>query len=253
METTTESSFEFVLSACIGGAVVLIGLLMEVLSEKKQFKNVKSFRRCESIKCWGEWFVIFGIVIELVVGAWFAKDEWQTIQMAKNNNPLMQPVSQISAILRFEVSAKSYDPKTPMPFENSYMSLAGTGFNLIAKERRYFEHVDNFSTHHVTYYGIVLNFEQNKLPSFLPNDMESTNFPQSPIMTVTNAMSQITAFEAYVDFIPQKTEIVKGTAQIFINGFRKDFQFGSNCVNRAMSEWNPSLPGIFLDVTNSTQ
>src|ERR1039458_6396291 len=85
METTTGSSFWFVLSACVGGVIVLVGLLMETLAEKKWFGTVNSFRRCESSKRCGEWAVIFGIVIEVVVAGWSAKDEWK-------NKPENQPI-----------------------------------------------------------------------------------------------------------------------------------------------------------------
>ena len=76
METETASYFGFVLAACFGGGIVLVGLVMETLSEKKWFKNVKTFRQCESIKRYGEWVVIGGILFEVVVAGVFANEEW---------------------------------------------------------------------------------------------------------------------------------------------------------------------------------
>ena len=56
---------------------MLVGLLMERFSEKDWHNNLSDFRRCKSRKIWGEWFVIFGIVIEIGVGGWTAKEEWR--------------------------------------------------------------------------------------------------------------------------------------------------------------------------------
>jgi hypothetical protein len=62
---TTGSMFWVVIIAGSGGVFVLVGLLMEQFSEKKWHKNIDDFRCCKSRKFWGEWFVIFGIVIEI--------------------------------------------------------------------------------------------------------------------------------------------------------------------------------------------
>src|ERR1035438_196207 len=102
METTTGSSFWFVLSACVGGVIVLVGLLMETLAEKKWFGTVNSFRRCESSKRCGEWAVIFGIVIEVVVAGWSAKDEWK-------NKPENQPIRAITAQVFLEILGTNFD------------------------------------------------------------------------------------------------------------------------------------------------
>jgi len=104
METTTTSSFWFVLTACIGGFVALIGILMEVLVEKKWFKNINDFRWCESVKHWGEILLIIGVAIEVVVAGLAAEDEWQIRQMAIKNNPLNQRISDLSAFAYFEVN-----------------------------------------------------------------------------------------------------------------------------------------------------
>lgn len=86
----------------------MVGLLMETLAEKKWFKNITAYRRWESAKCWGEWLVILGIVVEIVVAGWFAKDEWQTIQIAKENDPLNQPITDIFAMVEFRVNKSDF-------------------------------------------------------------------------------------------------------------------------------------------------
>jgi hypothetical protein len=108
METTTGSSFWFVLSACIGGVIVLVGLLMETLADKKWFGTLKSFRRCESIKHCGEWAVILGVLIEVVVAGWSAKDEWQTRQIAIKDSPLNQPIKSIQVHVFLEIAGTNF-------------------------------------------------------------------------------------------------------------------------------------------------
>ena len=104
METITGSSFWFVFSACIGGIIVLVGLLMEVLAEKEKYKNITDFHCCESTRKWGEWFVISGIVVEVVVAGLVAKDEWQSDSRNK-------PIANASAIVRLIISQ---DPRNPL-------------------------------------------------------------------------------------------------------------------------------------------
>lgn len=234
--------------AAAGGIIVFVGLLLEKFSEKKEwYKNINHFRRCEFRKSLGEWLVIGGIFVEIAVAVAFAVNDWE---MEIKNNPLKQPVSQVSAILRFEVSATNYDPRKPISLDSTWMNFGS--FNLSAKEARWFEHVDNFATHHVKFYGIALRFGQNILPSSEWNDINNTNNYDfmPPSITVTDAIAQITRMQAYVDFIPKNTEVVKCSARIFINGYKEDFQINTNCISKDLSEWNPDKPGIFLDVTN---
>jgi hypothetical protein len=109
------------------------------------------------------------------------------------------------------------------------LNLSGTPFSLEAKDApHWFEHLDNFANHHVAYYTIVLKFEYNNLPTTVWNDINNTNDLYDLMfssITVADAISKITGLETYVEFIPKNTEIVRGSGRIFINGFRKDFQF----------------------------
>jgi hypothetical protein len=100
VETTVSSSLAeawVITLAAIGGVIVLIGLLLEKFSEKKWHKNINDFRRCESRRCWGEWFVMAGILVEIIVAAFSANDAWQTRQMAIKNDPRNATISEISA------------------------------------------------------------------------------------------------------------------------------------------------------------
>src|ERR1700744_4877363 len=77
MATTTQSIFVAVSAACFGGVFVAIGLLLETWADKKWFKNQKSHHYWECSKKFGEWFVIIGVLIEVVVAGWTAKNEWE--------------------------------------------------------------------------------------------------------------------------------------------------------------------------------
>jgi hypothetical protein len=244
---TDGSIFWYVIVVVSGAFIVLLGLLMEQLSEQKLAKNINEFRCLKVIKLVGEWFVIIGVLIEFGVGCKTAIDEWK-------NDPLKQPVSQISAVLRFEVNAKNYDPKrsqNPDYLEKTSLSLGA--FRLSAKESRWFEHVDNFATHHVGFYGVSVRFEQNILPYSEWNDINSTNPDvfMPPSVTVKDAISSLSPLDAYIDFIPKDAQVVKCSATVFINGHRKDIQINTNYISKKMSEWNPNMSGIFLICTNS--
>ena len=171
-----------------------------------------------------------------------------------NNNPLKAPVSEVSAILRVVVNSTNVDVRNPISLEHTWLNLSGTPFSLAAKEARWFEHLDNYATHHVAYYGIAVRFEYNQLPSSEWNDINNTNDLYDvmfPSITVTDAMSKITGLETYVEFLPRNTGVVKGSVRIFINGFRKDINLSTNSVGKQFYEWNPDWTGLFLLTTNA--
>jgi hypothetical protein len=237
--------------ACVGGVLVFVGLLLEKVFEKKSYLNMVDFWCCKSWREIGWKILMVGIFVEIVsAGAFAIRGEIENRQNAKNN-PLKQPVSQVYAILRFEINATNFDIKKPVSLDSSWMSVGDYGFS--AKEARWFEHLDDIYTRHVKYYGIALKFEQNTLPSWEWNDIYSTNPYDffAPTMTVTDAISKTTVLRGYVDFIPKNTEVLKCSVQVFFNGYKRDFRMTSNCISGQYSEWNPDKPGIFLDATNS--
>src|ERR1700722_10824026 len=184
---TNGSLFWTIAIASLGGAIVFVGLLMEQLAEKTWYSHANAFRLWKRVNFIGEWLVIIGVGIEVYIGCKTAVDEWK-------NNPLKQPVSQVSAVFLIEVSANNYNPKAPQ--KPNYLESASLGlgaFSLSAKEARWFEHIDNFATHHVGSYGIAVRFEQNILPDWEWNDINSTNpdISMPPNVTVMDAMSNL--------------------------------------------------------------
>lgn len=122
---TTGSIFWFVIFAASGGVFVFIGLLMERFSEKDPYKNLSDFRRCKSRKVCGEWFVIGGIVIEIVVGIFSAIDVWET-------NPLNRPIKTVSAFASILVKGDKYvhfPPTFKDPWYGGVMFIVGTNLN----------------------------------------------------------------------------------------------------------------------------
>jgi hypothetical protein len=100
METITPSVFWPVFVASIGGIIVLTGVFLEVMSEKHSFKNIRSFRRWETAKCWGEWMVVFGILLEVTDGGMTAANQWI-------NDPMKRPIALASARVSMIVKTRS--------------------------------------------------------------------------------------------------------------------------------------------------
>jgi hypothetical protein len=210
---------------------------------------------------------MWGIAIETAVAVVFAaRDGWEIRQTridAAKNNPLNAPVSDIFAILHLDIKAGTFDPHAGhsiLEHSSMYFSSTNIGlfiqpaiFNMSAKEVRSFDHYSGYNQPRTAiYYGIAVKFEPSPLPAY-EFDMDiNTNVAadvaaEFASMTVTDAISKISFFRAYIDFLPTNTVIIKGNAKIFINGFEKAFEVNSNGIDFQMSQWNPDRPGIFLN------
>ena len=235
---------------------MLVGLLMELFSEKEWNKNLEDFRHCKSRKFWGEWLVIIGIVAEIFVAGWTAKDEWQTRQMAIKNDPSNLPVSDVSATATIDVAGTNFNevPVDSLVVDTSLELLEKdiriSTLNLpelIANEVRRYNHIE-FASHKVTYHGYVAKFYEN--PLRIDPNAELGPWPAAP--TVKRAMDEIRTLRIYAPFIPKDADVMGGTAEIIINGsFRKKFQIYKQKTDKDMSTWNPDLKGFFLFATNS--
>jgi len=87
--------------AALGGGIVLIGLWMEYTSKIESpdlYKNINDFWSLKSRNKWGEIWVMIGIGFEIVIGIIFAFKE-------ESEAPLNQPISLISAVVRFNVAS----------------------------------------------------------------------------------------------------------------------------------------------------
>ena len=138
--------------ASIGGVFVFFGLLIEdeaAKDEKKQTPEifVADVSISKAKGRFGWWVLMFGIAIEIVIAAWTAYDDRETRQMAAKNNPLLQPVSQVSARLLLVVEAANSTPYSTEGLKNTFINFSDGSitnpntfqvFALGASEGRYF-------------------------------------------------------------------------------------------------------------------
>jgi hypothetical protein len=93
----TQSYFEEIVLAGFGGLLVVIGLLMEHFGNRDWYEyKCLPEGRSKSLKWVGEWFVILGVGIEVLVACFTAANEWQ-------NRPSNKPIASISAKIEFIV------------------------------------------------------------------------------------------------------------------------------------------------------
>lgn len=90
--------------ASLGAALVLAGLLLETFADKKWFKTIKSKRCWEAAKVWGEWLVIFGVLIELADGGYSAVYGWRI-------EPKNQPVKSLRVDVYMFVLGTNFKPQ----------------------------------------------------------------------------------------------------------------------------------------------
>jgi len=98
--------------ASIGGVVVLIGIRMEHHSVKKWFTSVEDGHRQEKRGETGYLLVMWGIGIETFIAAALALQDGLEIRQiqidAARNNPLNQPIFDISATVQFRVNKTEF-------------------------------------------------------------------------------------------------------------------------------------------------
>ncbi|HEY3855640.1 MAG TPA: hypothetical protein VGO67_14720 [Verrucomicrobiae bacterium] len=100
MRFGTISWFWPVLWASIGGIVVLVGVLLEVLADKKSFKDIENSRFWDSAGHLGGWLVVLGVLAEVIVGCVTAVNEWR-------NDPMKRSIASASARVRIVVKTRS--------------------------------------------------------------------------------------------------------------------------------------------------
>lgn len=261
--------------AAIGGLVVLCGLWLEYIStdeDRYEKATIEDFRSLKSKEKLGEKLVMVGIWIEIGIAVLFAGlDVWDkheiNIATAKNN-PLLQPATQISATLLLTIATPNFTQQSEQNVRYSFLNFNTKSitnfsnqqiFSVAASSGRYFLHqnvptngiiVIGGPTPKVTGYTVGLRFEQEGLllPSGQPLSIENTNsWDDFPEISITNALSEIRFAEAYINFLPTNTVIIRGRAVLSINGYRMDFSFNSNSISREMSEYNPDKKGIFIE------
>jgi hypothetical protein len=105
---STTSYFAEIVVAGIGGLLVVAGLLMEHFGDRDWYEyKCLPETRSKSLKWIGEWFVIFGVGVEVIVAGLTASAEWQTRQDVMKTAPRNQPLNSITAFVSFEYKVAS--------------------------------------------------------------------------------------------------------------------------------------------------
>ena len=248
--------FTEVVIAAIGGVIVVVGLLMEHFGEKDWYKDSNHFDKCKSIYKKGEWFVIAGVGIEVVVAILTAIGEWNLRQLAQKNDPLKQPVAQVSAVVNILVNATNVVLRQPNYGVFDWISVGPFGLEL--KDCRWFDHHEGLEYYLKTttnreppsYYTISLKFEYAMGSAGIwgttGNSKDMDYGFTTPSMTVTDLISNFNDMEMYLEFITNKADFVKGSARIIINGIQKDIKLEKDSFYKFTNEWTEPLEGLYL-------
>jgi len=96
--------------ASLGGLAVFVGLWMEKIGDQDEYKNIGDFKKSKLHLKVGERLVRWGVFSEILLGFFIASwDGWQEIK----NNPLNQPIGDISARVLIEVNGTNFDEIDP--------------------------------------------------------------------------------------------------------------------------------------------
>jgi hypothetical protein len=263
---------EFLVSlvAMLGGMVVFVGLVMEKIAEHGDDKYSPPFLKpYKRLGKWGWIVLMIGIVLEVGVAGWSASVDWQTRQMAIKNDPLDQPIADVTAIVILDVKGTNLFRPSPDFPRNSYSIIsfyetniyyygtngirADTGLDLAATDARAYPHLvrGNLTSRAPNFYGYALKFERVTMPFGEYNDLTTTNDMIPPTPTVREVITKFKIIQIYIDFIPKNSELFKGYARVFINGIRQDYLISVLKTDKQLSELNPGTQGIFLFATNT--
>jgi hypothetical protein len=238
---TTGSIFWFVFFAASGGVLVLIGLLMERLSEKDPYKNLSDFRRCKSRKVWGEWWVMAGIVVEIAVGIFSAIDAWET-------NPLNRPIVSATAVVTLLIGETNEVVPSGLPATVIFRDKFGTpptsgwdikqvvfelGVDKNAKSLKNIpcgnlQHTDSLIKNGHTVYVVSLSFDMNSTQRLSFDSVTRQVFPPGTAFPAEFNFSvkhfDKGGFAAFMTpALPDGFEIKSGTCVLMLNGLKMSF------------------------------
>ena len=253
--------------AASGGVFVLVGLLMERFSEKDWHKNLSDFRRCKSINIFGEWIVIFGIMVEIGVGIFSAIDAWQTRKMAIENDPLNKLFFSASARADIKVRINQHEPlnqavhldalSEPRPLKDwqvlqAHLELETLNTNLLLKNvpMSAFVHdiqpyvgasmsVNSFPTNSVvtsreSVYGYKLQFSFTDI-AYQRESFEKY-YDRNKWPTGRQVLNEFNVFRITQNFLPVDTEVVGGFVEIEINGVETNFEIFPQRMKAGLNE-----------------
>jgi hypothetical protein len=245
--------------ACIGGVFVFVGLLLEKVFEKKAYRNMVDFWRCKSWREKGWKILMLGIFIEIVSAAAFAvRGELEMRQIRINeakNNPLNQPVADISARLVVKLKGADFNegtrPTSAFAVRGTLIKLgtngAGSvgawlkpgaifGFFSVTNAGGGLATIVNGSTvsiisrfgYQSSQFGVLesdgfhrMTYPQEDNHGYNLNFNTAADYAPDKLNrrpTVIEVISNANWLDIWCDFIPTNSEVISGLAEVVING-----------------------------------
>lgn len=200
----------------------MLGLLMEQSAEKTLFNNVKQFRRFKRVRVLGEWLVIIGVFIEVLIAVWTAKEEWR-------NDPLKKPVAFASA--RVRIIVKTSSNMTPLfvnPEQTKFGWSAGISFfDWQAKNALLALKADNGVS-----WGMGTTNEQEFRMEFHEDPFNFLEDESKRFKTSVKQFNNVDSFILHLPDMETNAEIVSGTVFLIVNDFTWAFD-----VPQQVSKW----------------
>jgi hypothetical protein len=112
--SSASSLFSTAFWACIGGLIVLLGLWIEKMADKKWYRDVHEFRRSKLKSEIGWWILMVGIAVEIgTAGRLAVKEEleiWQANNSAWKNDPRKLPLNSVTAFATILIKTNNVVP-----------------------------------------------------------------------------------------------------------------------------------------------
>jgi hypothetical protein len=210
-----SSLFWYVFWAGIGGVLVLVGIVVEELSDKPWYKSQESQKRWKRAKALAIWLgVTGGIFIEVIVAGATAYKEW-------TNSPQNNPPLTVAADAVLEINTPSIkEPTSTTGFrivsDGSNMSSGGfASMNFFEGSRTLALVLSSDSCDVIqkgTNFDCVIGFRGS------PLNLEIKHIAESK-QTVGELVSTINDFELLPFCFTNNVKILGGTVNLILNGY----------------------------------
>ena len=187
---------------------------MERFSEKDWHKNLSDFRHCKSRMVWGEWIVIIGIAVEIVVAIFSATDAWQA-------NPLNRPIVSATADVEFFIlrtnSLQGWQPpKSEVESDLDKMSVRLMFKDPDVGDFPVFlecERIQKMGLGDASGYLIRLDFKSNSLGSQWRTEKQSKKWDNFSV----KKFDEFKEADISIDGLSDKAEIGMGSCSVTLN------------------------------------
>jgi hypothetical protein len=233
--------------ACVGGIIVFIGLAMEKIAEwKEKIYSPPFFKPWNWLDVWGWRLLMLGIAVEIFVSGNAAKHDWETRQIAINNDPQNETVNDVSCDLMLFV--KPFDENKAPKISQTDANIGGLIFADLLECDNVCDNCDllgygsflSASTYSKEWGGIHVVLHWNRGP-FSTIDHSKYPFPETKVKDLMDLANVLVVRSA---FLPTNAVITSCTATVTINSsFRKHFEFSNepNSVQKSLANsfgWN---------------